>query len=145
SSVITLDESVVEVAIFDSTTIYVHVLILARGARNAGRADEAPESKGGELEGWRVGLLERRIRRVPRCRSLKIHGLRPGCRLGICTGTGEIDLDEALLVAVEGAQALAEGVKLRRSIFPAGHSRQLPNEPAIFLESESHFRIGQGR
>src|SRR5882724_10355708 len=58
--------------------------------------------------------------------------------------SGEIDGDEFLLAAEDGTHSLAQSRQARYGAVVGNDRRQLPDQPCVLGQGESHFGVGEG-
>ena len=128
--VVALDEREVDAAILDRAAVDEDMLLVARRAGEAGCADEAPE-------------MDCRLR-IADCRLRE----RGGCIAflgGVVRGQlfREIDGDQLLIAAGEGAHPLAQRVEAGLGLVAGRHGGQLPDGAAVLEEGEGDVRVRQ--
>ena len=126
--VIALEQGEIQATVLDGPAVYEEVLVLARGPRHPGRADESPDAEFGFREAER-GILGRLAQLV---------GFR-----GFGQFDGEIDGQQFLIAAVHRAQAFAQRRQAGFDVFLRGYGGQLPGEPAVPGKCEGDLRVRQ--
>ena len=120
--VIALDQRAVQPAILHRPPIHKHMLLLARPARHARRADESPQPhrRRSPLAQHRFVLARRRFQLAP-----KIHR------------------EQTIRPAAQRAQPLTQRLQPRRRVLAVRHRGQLPHLPRVAQKRQRHRRIRQ--
>jgi hypothetical protein len=134
--VVAFEQGVIDAAVLHRAAVDEHVLVLAGGARDAGRADETPDA---ELR-FGIGDWGFQIGRPGGQGGFKTLGVVGRGIVG--DRGGKVHLDQ-FHVTQEGAQALTDGGEPSGSIAADRLRGQLPDGAGVFQEGERHVRVRQ--
>ena len=118
--VVSFNQSVIQAAILDRATIYEKVLIIARGSRDAGRANDTPDGSG-------LGTLYHPV----------------FIYVSILDVRSEIDRDERNIARIKCGETFLQRANPILHRLRARHCRQLPDDPTILHERAGNLRIGE--
>jgi hypothetical protein len=124
--VITFKQRVVQRAIFDRAAVHEQVLVLPRRARDARRAQKAPDAKHGASGDGGRGVLAEFVR-----------------LFGFVNLSGGINRQQPQFGAEQNAQPLSHRVESSSRWAGGFERRQLPDQPLVLEESEPGFGISQ--